>query len=176
MISRTIANCGLIVDVGCGNGSYLNPLSKKARLVIGLDRSRLLCMKVREMGYPAILADANHLPFKDCSIDVIWAAEVVEHLPSLHVFNEFERVCKRIVATLPNPRSPHFKLGPTHILRYTIRSLRKFLRDRKDWTYRIRGIGYHHVPIPKWMKWLSTRLTWLFPSLSPTIAIIGELS
>jgi hypothetical protein len=79
------------------------------------------------------------------------------------------------VATVPNPRSPHFKLGPTHILRYTIGSLKRFLKGRKNWTYTTRGLGYHHVPLPRWMKRLSTRLTWPFPRLSPTIAIIGEM-
>ncbi|MFQ6128691.1 MAG: class I SAM-dependent methyltransferase [Thermoplasmata archaeon] len=167
--------CNLIVDVGCENSPYLPSLSKKARVAIVLDNSRLLCKMVSDEGYPVVPADASCLPFKNGSVDVICASEVIVHLPTLGIFVEFERVCRRIVATVANSRSPHFKLGPTHIFRYTIRSLKRLLGTRKNRTYVIKGIGCHHVPLPGWTKCLSTGLTWFFPSLSPTIAIIGEI-
>jgi len=115
-------------------------------------------------------------PFSyETKFTVIWASEIIEHLPKLDIFNQLENsTTNLIIATLPNPLSPHFKKDPSHILKYSLKSLKFYLEHRKNWKYQIYGLGFENVPIPKWLKKLSQKLLWHFPLLSPTILVVGR--
>ncbi len=99
-----------IIDLGCGCANYSPLLAKKAKFVLCIDLSVDLCKITNELGFEVIRADGMHLPLKDKMFDALWASEVIEHLPSLESFGEFERVAKKyVIATVPNPSGPKFQ-------------------------------------------------------------------
>ena len=57
---------GKILDVGCGTGYHLDFLKLLGRDVVGIDSSKEMIALCKS---PAIIADANNLPFEDKSFD-----------------------------------------------------------------------------------------------------------
>lgn len=105
-ISKAIAlipaDVRTILDVGCGNGAFLNSLPDKYQ-TIGLDSSREALKHVRTK---AIHGDIASLPFESASFDLVTCLEVLEHLP-LTIFeralSEIERVSRKyILISVPN--------------------------------------------------------------------------
>jgi len=90
-----------ILEVGCGNGDFALCLSDKNSNITAVDFSRkaisiarkkakTLNSKVRFM-----VADAQNLPFKDNSFDMIFSCECLEHVENPErVLLEFNRVLK----------------------------------------------------------------------------------
>jgi len=83
-----IPSGGVVIDVGCGTGRALPPL----RAAVGPDGSVIAVDVTPEMlavARPAsqradatlVLADARSLPFADGTVDAIFAAGLVNHLP-----------------------------------------------------------------------------------------------
>jgi len=167
--------CDRILDLGCGDGTYIPYLQMKAIEVVGLDCNVKKLMKAKNLSIQAIRADALHLPFKDKSFDLVWASEVIEHTPTLEVFSELERVAKeKIVATVPNPSGPYYRRDPTHVLEYDIPELQDFLK-RRDWDYTINGLGLclPYKIIPDSFRKIFLKLTWRHPSYAFNISITG---
>lgn len=169
------------LDLGSGSGVYLSLLSKKGKQVVGLDVSHDLCKLSKSLDFDIIRGDAMHLPFRNKIFDGIWASEVLEHLSSLGVFDELERVTNLcIIATIPNPYSLNYKADSSHKLRYSISSLKAYLKTRKDWNYKVFGLGIEWpaapmgIKLPKFVKLLTLYLTFYIPRLAPTICIIGQ--
>jgi SAM-dependent methyltransferase len=169
-----------ILDLGCGAGYYSPLLAQKGEFVIGLDFSLQLCKLSKKLGFNVVRGDGMFLPFKNGAFDVVWASEIIEHLPSLTFFDELERVAKMwIIATIPNPSSSNYRADPTHILKFTISSLRTYVSYRKDWNYFVKGIGIEWpaapwgLKIPKFIRILTFYFTFHMPWLSPTLGVIG---
>jgi glycosyltransferase involved in cell wall biosynthesis len=167
------------LDLGCGTGIYLPLLSERGEAV-GLDFSPKLCKLSKKRGFDVVMGDGMHLPFKNEAVHGIWASEILEHLSSLLVFEELERVATRcIIATIPNPFSSNYRADSSHKLRYTIFSLKAYFETRKNWKYRIVGLGMEWPSAPKGMKLpkifklLTFYLTFGMPWLAPTICIMG---
>jgi SAM-dependent methyltransferase len=91
---------GVVVDVGCGTGRALPPLRMAvgpSGLVIALDVTPEMLGVARPAatlaGASLVLADARALPFADGSLDAIFAAGLVNHLPDTDVgLRELARV------------------------------------------------------------------------------------
>jgi SAM-dependent methyltransferase len=171
---------GSFLDLGSGSGVYLPLLARKGTRVVGLDASHDLCRLSKSQGFDIVVGDAMHLPFRDYVFDGVWASEVLEHLPSLDVLDDLEKIAKQcIVATIPNPYSRNYKADSSHKLRYTISSLKVFLKARTGWSYTVLGLGIEWpsapggVRLPKSVKLLSYYLTYYLPWLAPTICIAG---
>lgn len=91
-----------LLDVGCGNGAFLNALPDRYKAV-GLDSSKEALKHVRA---ETVLGDMANLPFEDASFDVVACLEVLEHLP-FNVFEkaleEIQRVSRKyIIVSVPN--------------------------------------------------------------------------
>lgn len=177
LIGRSVPICGRILDLGAGDGAYSSHLARKAGMVIALEINRDLCGVIKADGFEVVLADARFIPFKNDAFGCVWASEIVEHTLSLDIFDEIERVSRgTIVATMPNPLSPHYKRDSTHVLKYSLFGLSRFLKARSkttDWRYKMRGLGFYWVPAPKFVKKLSAYVTYYLPWFSPTVAILG---
>lgn len=90
-----------ILEVGCGNGYYLNLLNRLAfRLtLIGIDRDERALIDARKLirddKVKLILTDANKIPFKGNTFDKVIISEVIEHIENeQNVLSEIYRVLK----------------------------------------------------------------------------------
>lgn len=99
-----------ILDVGCGNGAFLNSLPDVYEAV-GLDSSREALKYVKTK---AVHDDIAELPFKLVSFDLVTCFEVLEHLPSTifeKALSELERVSKKyIMISVPNEEDLDYHL------------------------------------------------------------------
>lgn len=118
---------------------------------------------------------APPLKFKDDSVSVLFASEVIEHMPELEpIMKDVERVTsEKIILTMPNPAYPGFYNDPTHSLEYTVGSLRRDLNKSEKFQYQVFGLGFENVPIGNFLKKLNQAILKPFPILCPTIGIIG---
>lgn len=169
-----IPRCATILDLGCGDGIYAGHLAERGKTVFGLDSSIERLRESRGKYCDLIAADATHLPFRQSSFDVVWSSEVLEHVASLRVLDEIERVTdKMIAATIPNPKGPYHRMDRSHILSYDLQSLREFLEGR-NWHYKIEGLGLC-LPFcfPKVLRSLFVSLTRERPGLAFNVLIKG---
>lgn len=106
----------MVVDVGCGSGTFSKALDDGKRLIVALDIQCELLRNVRGYNIERICADAHYLPFRGGSIDCVLSISLMEHLqgPKKHV-GELHRVLKdrgKVILQLPNlqyPIEPHSK-------------------------------------------------------------------
>jgi ubiquinone/menaquinone biosynthesis C-methylase UbiE len=60
-----------VVDVGCGAGAFSKALACQERLVIALDIESRLLRKFKGSYIEKVCADAQQLPLRDGSVDVV---------------------------------------------------------------------------------------------------------
>lgn len=90
-----------ILEVGCGNGYYLNLLNKLSfnLILVGIDNDALALRDarkiIRDNRVKLELADANKLSFEDNIFDKVVISEVIEHIEEEQkVLSEIYRVLK----------------------------------------------------------------------------------
>ncbi|MEM1749577.1 MAG: class I SAM-dependent methyltransferase [Desulfurococcaceae archaeon] len=126
-----------LLDLGCGRGGFSRVLVGRARraisLNIDLDVLRIL---PSNPGILKVCADAQHLPVRPNSIDVVLAISLLEHVgdPS-SVINEVYECLKPsgfFIVQLPNPQwfiEPHTKFPLLFILPSTLKeAIREWLK------------------------------------------------
>lgn len=98
-----------VLDAGCGDGVLLGLLSGLPELVLyGLDYNPLRAERVRQRVPEStiLVADLGVLPFRDACFDLVFASQVLEHIPDdLSVLEQLARVTHRggwIVLGVPN--------------------------------------------------------------------------
>lgn len=122
MLRSTFQNLGekTVIEVGCGLGGFLLNISKSCGEVVGLDVSlkairiakdlaKQLCLQER---VNFVVGDAQFLPFREDSGDVLVCSETLEHVPDYNkAFGELIRVTKKsgyLCLTVPNFLSTAF--------------------------------------------------------------------
>lgn len=97
LLARQLAGRGAvqIVDVGCGAGGMLQPLSNFGQ-VLGVDSSPELIDYCHGRGFAsARLASAYELPVPDASADVVTLFDTIEHVPDdVRALRECARVLR----------------------------------------------------------------------------------
>ena len=78
---------GAVLDVGCGSGLFFSHIVGKANLVVGVDVSKSLLLLAKERGkvysgVHLVLADADHLPFKQDVFTHVFAFTVLQNMPN----------------------------------------------------------------------------------------------
>jgi len=102
-----------ILDLGCGTGMFLGELARWGKLVVGIDSSAKMLgiARKRAGGVSLVCADADHLPFKDRSFDVVVSVTLLQNVPEpVTTMKEITRVLKpkgvAIVTSLKRKHSP----------------------------------------------------------------------
>lgn len=173
---------GRVLDVGAADGQYVEPWRARGGAVVAVDIDGTRIVQLRERyrgadGVHIVQASIERLPFADRAFDVVWASEILEHLPTLAALGELERVSDRlVVATMPSPLGPYRYLDRTHVLAYTVGSLQTVLAARAGWHYRLEGLG---GCLPAWARVGPIRRGWLRvsrarPKLAWTLLLVGE--
>ncbi len=101
---------GRVLDLGCGTGAHAVRLARRGLDVVAVDLSmagvRAARERFRREGLKGhfLVADAEHLPFKDGAFDVLWSSLLLHHFPRLETLpEELARVTRsRLVALEPN--------------------------------------------------------------------------
>jgi SAM-dependent methyltransferase len=99
-----------ILDVGCGTGLNAQHLAAKGHAVVGIDLSRVAIEKFKQRGFEGIVCDVERergaVPFPDCSFDLVFASEVVEHVADTATFlaeiNRLLRPEGKLILSTPN--------------------------------------------------------------------------
>jgi 2-polyprenyl-3-methyl-5-hydroxy-6-metoxy-1,4-benzoquinol methylase len=119
MISGRTSSFAL--DVGCGGG-YLR--ESGVSQVIGID--------IKNGQAVTITASAEFLPFRDQCFQLLFAGEVIEHLPEpSRAIKDWVRVLGiggRMIISTPNGLLVSRSWNPDHIRMFTPRDLKKSLR------------------------------------------------
>lgn len=105
---------GALLDVGCGTGAHAMRLVARGYDVVAMDVSVVAVNAARQRFERAglkgrfIVANAEHLPFRDLSFSIVWTSLLLHHFPTLgNLPNELGRVTRdRLVAFEPNAQNP----------------------------------------------------------------------
>lgn len=106
-----------LLEVGCGAGMLLVPLSKDVKEAVGVDISPQLIRLIPD-GIKTYCAEANKLPFKDNEFDKVLCWATFHYFPDYEyakqAIEEMKRVCKPggkiAICDIPNFDKPH-KMG-----------------------------------------------------------------
>jgi len=121
------ASCRAVLDLGCGRGEFLELMQEAGIPASGIDEHEEAVALCRERGLGAERAEIfSYLGgLAEASLDGIFCAQVVEHLPPARLPGLLRLAATRLqrggllVVETPNPESPaifstHFYLDPTH--------------------------------------------------------------
>jgi ubiquinone/menaquinone biosynthesis C-methylase UbiE len=120
-ISRRLSPGGLVLDAGCGPGTYGIILAQHGYRVIGVDISTSAVRVAGEragekrIDFSGVVGDLEELPFEDNSFDICFCGYTLHHFPDIgSVVGEFARVVKPggcIVIFEPNGSNPVVKFS-----------------------------------------------------------------
>jgi len=116
-------DCETVIDLGCGEGNFVELLTEHGIDAVGVDFDRQCCQAAWERGINVVHQDAlSYLAEADAaSVDGIFAAHLVEHLPYetvIELIRSAYRVLKPggvIVLTTPNVRGLYSHLEMFYI-------------------------------------------------------------
>ena len=144
-----------VLDVGCGPGLFTHHLQRRARRVVGTDRSAWMLEQAE--GLKCVEADAADLPFENESFDVAFEANLLHHADDpAAVVAEMSRVAREAVVIIEVNRwnpvmlaysllNPAERGGLRSSRRYLCRLLgRAGLSVAKFWTTGM--ISQNHTP------------------------------
>ncbi|MBI3034053.1 class I SAM-dependent methyltransferase [Candidatus Woesearchaeota archaeon] len=188
-----------LLDVGCGDGSFsarLKPLYD----AYGIELNPVAYKKARAFGIKAVRHDlAKKFPFQDNYFDVVYSAEVIEHIYDTDFYlSEIYRVLKPggiFLVTTPNiasltdrfrlllgkrPSPIEYRLGMDtngHIRGYTFADLASQLRNHGFVVVKQTTSNFPcpvFWGIPKFVKVAAMKLGDFFPTLGGHIIIISR--
>jgi len=139
-----------VLDVGCGEGAFAAELVRAGAEVLGLDVAEEPLRRARA-AHPGLelrlLASETRWELEDCSFDLVWAGEVIEHVAdTAGWFSELRRVMRsggalvlstpavgrrELLAAAVSRRAFAARFDPRadHLRFYSAASLRALLED-----------------------------------------------
>jgi len=112
-------HAGPILEVGCADGPYTLELASMGFTMIGLDlsqkqleRLKSLSRKSNLKNVDVVLGDAEHLPFRSTSFNMVISISTVRYVPNpKEAIKEFSRTTAMrgsVIVDFPNKYSPYF--------------------------------------------------------------------
>jgi SAM-dependent methyltransferase len=133
---------GRLLELGCGNGQYLQRLQSAGWKCVGIDFDPAAVANAKALGLDARVGTLAEQRFADASFDTVLMSHVIEHLPDPHAeLREVRRILKpggRVVLLTPNVGSlGHRAAGrhwiglepPRHLFVFSRPSLARVLAD-----------------------------------------------
>jgi SAM-dependent methyltransferase len=125
-----------VIDIGCGPGNIFANFESKPHILIGVDVAPESLKNAADNGYTAILADANHLPFKSGIADIVTLNAALHHTDNMaSVLKEAARLVKTggLLITDHDPQKSA----------WDYKGAAKLLWNARLWYYRIIGHSFH---------------------------------
>ncbi len=105
---------GTVLDLGCGTGGHAVRMATRGYDVVCVDLTKPGVEAARDRFAKAglegrfLVADAEHLPFRDNMADVTWTSLLIHHFPKLDLLpGELSRITARqLIAFEPNAQNP----------------------------------------------------------------------
>jgi 2-polyprenyl-3-methyl-5-hydroxy-6-metoxy-1,4-benzoquinol methylase len=133
---------GSLLDIGCGDGGFLELVKKRGWKVAGFDYDERVAQAARDKGLSDVSAE-EFLDFvrrrKEGEFDAVTLFDVLEHTPEpLRFLEEVRRILRpggALAVTLPNALRPlpwgreEHDYPPHHFTRWTPKALREFLEN-----------------------------------------------
>jgi ubiquinone/menaquinone biosynthesis C-methylase UbiE len=135
----------VIVNVGAGNGLFLESIYDKRDKIIALDIDLVMLydLKRKYPEVPCVVADARALPFKDNAVKISFSNAVIEHVGASSqqkkFADEIRRVSQKFYVTCPNKYFPfefHYRLP---FYQFVPKAIQRWLFDKFDI-----GLWYEH--------------------------------
>ena len=176
VLNKHFKKISLILDVGCGQGDFLNQAKNLNLNVCGIDDKEHWVEHCTKRGLKVTRGSIYQIPFNDQSMDGIFIQSVIEHVDPIKAMHEITRVLKKdgiIAISCPTPEK-HFWDDPTHVRPHTIKSL-SVLMEMFD----IQVIYKNYV----FAELLGIKITWnglfkwlnLFPAkIGSNVIVIGK--
>jgi SAM-dependent methyltransferase len=132
---------GRLLDVGCGDGAFLEFAQSKGWKGLGFDYETRMIALARERGVEVVATDFESFckGRRPGEFDAASLFDVLEHTPEparlLGLLTPLLKVGGRVVITLPNADRPipfrreQHDFPPHHYTRWTPKAMRKFLED-----------------------------------------------
>lgn len=141
-LTKTLTQAGAMLDVGCGNGSFLWAMQRQGWRVAGVELHVLTAERLRRHGLTVFAGNFGELNLPERSYDLITMLEVLEHLHdpigALRQAYNLIRPGGRLFITVPNIGSLEyhlFKAGwvalepPLHLYHFNPLTLRIMLEQ-----------------------------------------------
>ena len=146
-----------VLDLGCGTGEFTASLAAAGAAPIGVEVAQGALGRARSR-HPdvefCLAPTEGPLPLEDCSFDMVWASEVIEHVAdTARWLSEIRRVLRprgRLLLTTPSHGRMRIVLGGIeryseplgdHLHLYTRRSLAQTLGELGFGEVRVRAVG-----------------------------------
>jgi SAM-dependent methyltransferase len=149
-----------LLDIGCGAGSLLEAARKHGWNAQGLDVSAGAVKHVRSLGFEVFEGELHEAAFPSRHFDVVTAAELLEHLidpqPLLQEVARILRPGGLFWTTTPHARGLSGRMlglqwrcvwPPEHLQLFSIRGLKKLLRDAGFQRMRVDTTGGNPIEI-----------------------------
>lgn len=174
---------GIIVDLGCGPGFYIQSPPFFSQIAIGIDISATVLkfakekLRATKQTYFLIRADAQNIPLRNESVDCVTIIETLEHVQSDKMaIQEVCRILKKdrfIVISVPNSRpfpfsifwirkvlgwSRSFNLEKGHLHSYSVQSLNMLLENEGLKCIQIVAYGHLLLEIMEVLNSISERI------------------
>jgi SAM-dependent methyltransferase len=180
LISR-IPRRRAVVDVGCGNGSFVAACRERGIPALGVEAFAASAAVAGERGVPVLRAAGEELPIASASLDVVRLKEVLEHVQRpLELATELRRVLRPggvLLCYVPTqwsqlyPFPANFFDDYTHVRAFSRTGLGRVLIDAGFPRIKIEGCT---PPLRAWQRPVGAALSRTIPFLWRAIAINGD--
>jgi SAM-dependent methyltransferase len=167
-IREIVGTSSMVLEVGCGIGSFLSECEGQIR--IGVDLSQQAALLCKNHGHCVVLADGRHLPHPCGTFDVVRSKEVLEHIPQpLEMVDEMRRVLRSgglLVCHVPTHWSMLYPLGAnfwddyTHVRPFSKQGIERLLEDGGFRIFKTEG---YTSPKDWWQRPFTPILSHLLP-------------
>jgi SAM-dependent methyltransferase len=146
---RELANCGSILDIGCGSGSPASPFRSETYSVgVELYLPAIMESKKRGIYTDMIRSDISQIEFKPKSFDCVICSDVVEHLTKkngLKLIIKMEDIAiKKVIILTPNGFNQKEHLEDGNILQ--AHKSGWFVKDFVNMNYEVKGaLGLKYI-------------------------------
>lgn len=88
-----------VLEVGCGYGQWVHPVSRLVRSIVGIDIHQILIDKSVEKladcpNARCVLSDGLTIPFADESFSLVYSISVFQHMPRSIVLGYFKEIAR----------------------------------------------------------------------------------